>query len=171
MAKLLRITRAIKWIARAFVANRDPNPNLAEVYDVISPTVDVFGNERLREAQIETFLGGLGNIEIVHQAGIGSTVDTALTRHYLSIEVFHDDAVDRLIRQGRIVPTAAGFPFGGYVNQELLAAGITMAVRNVVVAPRQLIAAQANAMGAGAQMVMTVVWVEMPEGEYLTGVT
>ncbi len=171
MAKLLRITRAIKWIAQAFVANRDPNPNMAEVYDVVSPTVDVFGNERLREAQIETFLGALGGIEIVHQVGIGSALDTSTTRHYLSIEVFHDDPVDRLIRQGRIVPTAGGFPFGGYTDQALLAAGITMAARNVVVAPRQLIAAQANAMAAAARMVMTVVWVEMPEGEYLTGVT
>jgi len=171
MAKLLRITRAIKWMAQAFVANRDPNPTMDELYDVISPTVDVFGNDRLREAQIETFLGALGGLEIVHQAGIGSAVNTNTTRHYLSIEVFHDDPVARLIRQGRIVPTPGGFPFGGYVNQELLAAGITMAVRNVVVAPRQLIAAQANAMAAGARMVMTVVWVEMPEGEYLTGVT
>ncbi len=173
MAKLLRIERAVAWIARAFVANRDPNPTMAEVYDVISPTVDVFGSDRLGQVFIETILGGLGALEIVQlQAAVGTPVQTALTRHYLSVEVTHDDPIDRQLRIGRIIPTAAGFPFGGATaSAAALAAGFAIAARNLVLGPSHLMAARANGMGAGAQMTMTVVWMQYPPGEYLTGVS
>ncbi len=172
MAKLLRITRAISWIARAFVANRDENPNLAEVYDVISPTVDVFGSERLGGAHIETILGPLGGLEIVHlPSAIGTVLQDDLTKHYLSVEVFHDDPLDRVLRHGRVIPTAAGFPFGGFTASTLVGPGITINARNTVLGPNHLMAAQASAMAAGSRMVMTVVWMQYPPGEYLTGVS
>ncbi len=172
MAKLLRITRAITWVARAFVANRDPNPNMAEVSDVIHPTVDVFGSDRLRETFIATTFGPLGGIEVVQLQGVvGDPVDTSLTRHYLSVDVFHDDPVTRLLRIGRIIPTAAGFPFGAAEANTALPAGFTTNVRNLVLGPGHLMACQANAMGAGARMVMTMIWMQYPPGEYLHGVS
>ncbi len=170
MAKLLRITRAISWIAEALVANRDPNPTMAEVSDVIHPTVDVFGSDRLGAAFIETIVSPLGAIELVHTEVDGLPMDAAQTRHYLSVECFHDDAVNHLLRMGRIVPTAAGFPFGGFIRNLSLASGQTTASRNNILGPRQLMAVQAEAMGAAARMVMTIVWIQYPPGEYTTGV-
>ncbi len=172
MTKLLRIERAVTWISRAFTANRDPNPTLEGIVDLVIPTVDVFGSDRLGQVFLETIFGTLGSIEIVQLQGVlGSLVDTSLTRHYLSCEVFHDDPVTRLIRIGRIIPTASGFPFGGATANVALAAGFTTNARNLVLGPGQLIAAQSNAMGAGSRMVMTIVWMQYPPGEYLTGVS
>ncbi len=172
MAKLLRIARSISWIARALTANRDPNPTLEGFSNALVPTVDIFGTERLGELKIETILGPLGGIEIVHQSGgIGSIVDDATTRHYLSAEVFHDDPVARLIRFGRIVPTSIGFPFAGFTDNVVKSAGFTIATRNVMFGPRQLMAATTNAMAAGSRMIMTVAWIEVPPGEYDVGIT
>ncbi len=172
MTKLLRIERAVSWIARAFTANRDPNPTMEGIVDLVVPSVDVFGSDRLGEVLIETILGPLGGIEIVHLPGvIGSQQNAELTRNYLSVEVFHDDPAARILRMGRIVPTVGGFPFGGFTASDFVAAGITVASRNIVLGPRQLMAAQANAMAAGSRMVMTVVWMQYPPGEYVTGVT
>ncbi len=170
MAKLLRITRAISWIAQALVANRDPNPTMAELTDVINPTVDVFGSDRLGEAFIETLVSPLGAIELVHSEVPGFPLDASLTKHYLSVECFHDDGVNHLLRMGRIVPTATGFPFGGFIRNLSLAAGQTTASRNNILGPEQLMAVQAEAMGVAARLVMTIVWLQYPPGEYTTGV-
>lgn len=163
---LLRIERAVTWIARALTANRDGNPIPSGFIDFILPNIDIFGTQRMEDVQVETVVGALGSIEEFH-----SVVPADSIRHYLSVSYTHDDPIDRFLLPGRIIPTANGFPFATFRDQVALAANLNLAVRNVVVGPLHRMAIRANAMGAGARMSMTVAWFEMPIGEYTTGVS
>lgn len=165
MARLLRIERAIRWIARALTANRDALPFPAGVTDTLNPVIDVFGSQRMSEVQVETVLGPVGGLEVFHP---GPAED--FVRQYLSMEFSSDDATARRVRPGRIIPTSAGFPFAGMEDEVLATAGEFFAVRNFTVGPNQRAAARANAMGGAARMTITVVWIEVPLGEYLRSI-
>ncbi len=169
MARLLRIERAIRWMAKTLVANRDPLPFPKGMTDQLNPIIDAFGSQRMGEVQVETIQGGLGAVEVTH----GPVPDDRV-RFYLSMEFDSDDAgvgAPRRVRPGRVFPTAAGFPFAGMQDEVLATAGEFFAVRNFTVSPRGFAACTANAMGAGARMTITVVWIETPLGEYVRSVS
>jgi len=162
---LLRIERAITWMARALTANRDGNPVPSGFIDFILPNIDIFGSQRMEEVQVETVMGALESLEESH-----TVVPSGSIRHYLSLSYVHDDPVNRFLLPGRIIPTATGFPFITFRDQLEMPPNINFAVRNVIIGPGHRIAVRSNAMGAGARMSLTVAWFEMPIGEYTTGV-
>ncbi len=165
MARLLRIERAIRWMATTLTANRDALPFPEGITNQINPTIDIFGSQRVAEQQIETVQGTLGLIEITH----GPTPEGSV-RYYLSMEFEHDDPIDRRLRPGRIIPTGAGFPFAAFGDSELTTVFQQLAVRNFTVGPGAFAAVRASAIAAAARMVMTVVWIEMPLGEYVNSI-
>jgi len=163
---LLRIERAISWMARALTANRDGNPVPAGIIDFILPNIDIFGTQRMEEVQLATVVGSVGSIEEFH-----TRVPDGRVRHYLSMSYVHDDPINRFLLPGRIIPTATGFPFATFRDQLEMPANINFAVRNVMLGPGQQIAVRANAMAVGSRMSLTVAWFEMPVGEYTTSVS
>jgi len=168
MARLLRIERAIRWMAKVLTANRDALPFPAGMTDQLNPTIDVFGSQRMGEVEFATVQGDLGGIEVFH-----TQVPDDRIRFYLSMEFDSDDAgigSPRRVRAGRIFRTAAGFPFAGMQDEVLATAGEFFAVRNFTVPPRGFAACRADGMGAAARMTITVVWIETPLGEYLRSI-
>lgn len=165
MARLLRIERAIRWMAKVLTANRDALPIPQGMTDQINPTIDVFGSQRMGEVQVATVLGGSGQIEVFH-----TRVPDDSIRQYLSMEFSSDDPTARRVRPGRIFVTDLGFPFAGMQDEVLATAGERFAVRNFTVPPRGRAGCQANAMAPGTQMTITVVWIETPLGEYLRSI-
>jgi len=169
MARLLRIERAITWMARTLTANRDQNPTPEGIINQILPNIDVFGSQRMGEAQLVTVAGALGGIEVAH-----TQVPQDRIRFYLSMEYSSDDAgigSPRRIRAGRVIPTDAGFPFASFADEVLATAGEFFAVRNFTVGPGAFAVVQSsNGMGAAARMTITLVWIETPLGEYLQSV-
>jgi len=163
---LLRIERAVSWIAKALVANRDGNPIPAGFIDFILPNIDIFGTQRMAEVQTATVTGTLGSLEEFHTVVPSDTV-----RHYLSMSYTHDDPINRFLLPGRIIPTAAGFPFAGFRDQDEMIANRNNAVRNVVLGPGHRIAVRANGMGGAARMSLVVAWFDMQTGEYTKGVS
>ncbi len=166
MARLLRIERAIRWMAKVLTANRDALPFPEGITNQINPIIDVFGSQRMGEVEVETILGGSAVIEVSH-----SQVPDDSVRFYLSMEFSSDDPTARRVRPGRIFPTDAGFPFAGMQDEVLATAGEFFAVRNFTVPPRGSAAVTANAMAAGAQLTVTFVWIETPLGEYLRSIS
>lgn len=160
MAKLLRIERAISWIARSLTANRDANPVPQGVIDQILPVVGIFGTQRLAEVNVATVQGGLGAIEVFHPGPDESNV-----RLYLSAQWSHDDAANRALIPGRIIPTSTGFPFAGFESEQIIGPLNFQAAREIWIGPLHRLAVQSDAMGAAARMILTVVWMEMPVGE------
>jgi len=168
MARLLRIERAIRWMAKTLTANRDALPFPVGMTDTLNPVIDVFGSQRMGEVQVATVQGDLGGLEVFH-----TRVPEDRIRFYLSMEFDSDDAgigAPRRVRAGRIFATAAGFPFAGMQDEVLATAGEFFAVRNFTVAPGAFAACRANAMGGAARMTITVVWIETPLGEYLRSI-
>ncbi len=163
---LLRIERAISWMARALTANRDGNPVPAGIIDFILPNIDIFGTQRMEEVQFATVVGSNGSVEEFHTAVPSDTV-----RHYLSMSYVHDDPISRFLLPGRIIPTATGFPFATFRDQLEMPPNLNFAVRNVMLGPGQRIAIRSNAMAAGSKMSLTVAWFDMPSGEYTTGIS
>lgn len=168
MARLLRIERAIRWMAKVLTANRDALPFPKGITDQINPVIDVFGSQRMGEVQVETVLGVLGAVEVFHDAVPDDTV-----RFYLSMEFSSDDAgigAPRRVRPGRIFATDGGFPFAAMEDEVLATAGQFFAVRNFSIGPRGRAACRADGMGVAARMTITVVWIETPLGEYVRSV-
>jgi len=165
MAKLLRIERAVQWIARTLVANRDANPNPEGVIDQILPTIDTFGSSRADQMQFAQVNGALGLAEVFH-----GPVPVETVRQYLSMEYQHDDIVNQTIRPGRILATATGFPFAAIRDAESVAANVRRVIRNMTVGPGDRAAARTNALGAGARLSLVVVWIDSPLGEYLRSI-
>ncbi len=165
MARLLRIQRAIRWMAKTLTANRDALPFPSGITDQINPVIDVFGSQRIEELQFETVLGTLAAIEVTH----GPVPDDQV-RHYLSMEYASSDAAGVDLRAGRVVPTSTGFPFAALADQVTAPANQTFAVRNFTVPPRGFAAVQATAMAAGARMTITLLWIDAPLGEYLRSI-
>ncbi len=168
MARLLRIERAIRWMAKVLTANRDALPFPQGITDQLNPVIDVFGSQRMSEAQLASVSALAPALEVFHTA---VPVDTV--RQYLSMEFSTDDAglgSPRRIRPGRIIPTAAGFPFAGMEDEVLAPANEFFAVRNFTVGPGGRAGARINAISGGASQTITVVWIEVPLGEYLRSI-
>ncbi len=168
MAKLLRIERAITWIARTLIANRDSNPTPEGVIDQILPNVDIFGSQRIEQLRFATVTGAPAGIEATH-----GPVEAGSVRQYLSMEYSTDDSgvgSPRRLRPGRVVPVASGFPFAGLADEKLAPAGEFFAVRNFTVGPGGFAAVTADAMSGGAVITLSLLWVETPVGEYLRSV-
>ncbi len=165
MARLLRIERAIRWMAKALTANRDALPIPEGMTDQVNPVIDVFGSQRMGEVQVATVSGGSAQVEVFH-----TVVPDDRIRFYLSMDFTSDDPANVRVRPGRIFSTDSGFPFAGMDNEVTATAGEFFAVRNFTVPPRGRAACQASAMAIGAQMIITVVWIETPLGEYLRSI-
>ncbi len=165
MARLLRIERAIRWMAKVLTANRDALPFPAGITDQVNPIIDIFGSQRMGELQFETILGGSAVIEVTH----GPVADDEI-RHYLSMEYSSDDPTAARIRPGRIIPTDAGFPFAAIRDDVLGTAGEFFTVRNFTVGPGGFAAVQAAALAGGTQLTVTVAWIDTPLGEYLRSI-
>ncbi len=165
MARLLRIERAVRWMAKVLTANRDALPFPQGITDQINPVIDVFGSQRISELQVATVLGGSAQIEVFHTA-----VPEDRVRQYLSMEFSHDDPTARRVRAGRIFATDTGFPFAGMQDEVLATAGEFFAVRNFTVGPGSRAAARADAIAVGTQLTLTVSWIEAPLGEYLRSI-
>ncbi len=165
MARLLRIERAIRWMAKVLTANRDALPFPDGITDQINPVIDVFGSQRMGELQFATVAGGAGNIEITH-----GPVPEESIRFYLSMEYSSDDPTARRLKPGRVIPTDTGFPFAAIRDDVLGTAGEFFTVRNFAVGPGAFAAAQVPAIALGAQLTITVVWIETPLGEYLRSI-
>ncbi len=165
MARLLRIQRAIRWMATSLTANRDALPFPTGVTDQINPVISIFGSQRLAEVTIATVSGALAGLEVFH-----TQVPAGRVRLYLSMHYTHDDPIVRALLPGRIIPTDTGFPFAGFRDQLDVPTNENFAVRDVMLGPLHRIACRANGMAAGARMAITVAWVEMPLGEYTEGI-
>ncbi len=165
MARLLRIQRALTWLAKAFTADRDPLPIPTGYGDAIIPTVDIFGSSRAEQIRVFESGAGLGALEWSHSPSPPDRV-----RHYLSIEYWTDDGVGRRMRPGRILTASGAFPFSGFRDEITMSGNFKRSSRNITIGPNQRIAVQANLMGGGAQIFANVVWVEMPIGEYVRGI-
>ncbi len=165
MARLLRIQRAIRWMAKTLTANRDALPFPAGITDQINPTISIFGSQRIAEVQFEIVLGGLSNIEVTH-----GPVEAETVRQYLSMQYESDDAAGVNMVAGRVVPIATGFPFAAMSDEVTAPANRIFAVRNFTVGPGAFAAVQADAMAVGAQMTLTVLWIDTPLGEYLRSI-
>jgi len=165
MARLLRIERAIRWMARTLTANRDALPFPRGITDQINPVIEIFGSQRMGEVQFATVAGALAGIEVFHTA-----VEPDEVRLYLSMHYTHDDPVARFLLPGRIIPTATGFPFAGFRDQLSVPPNNNFAVRDIMLGPGHRIAVRANAMGPGARMTIVMAFIEMPLGEYVTSV-
>ncbi len=165
MARLLRIQRAIRWMAKTLTANRDALPFPAGITDQINPVIDVFGSQRIGEVQFEIVLGGVGNLEVTH-----GPIEAETVRQYLSMQYESDDAAGVNLVAGRVVPTGAGFPFAAMADEVTAPGNRIFAVRNFTVPPLGFAAVQADAMAAGAQMTLTLLWIDTPLGEYLRSI-
>ncbi len=168
MVRLLRIERAITWIAKSLTANRDANPTPEGVVDVILPNVDIFGTQRIPELQFAQIAGIPGGLEVSH-----TRVPDGFYRHYQTIEYFHDDPVvgGRGLRGGVIVATPAGlFPFVALKADSGVVANEHQVLRNFTVGPASRAAARIDVIAPGARLDITLLWIEIPVGEYLTGI-
>ncbi len=165
MARLLRISRAIRWMALTLTANRDFLPFPSGITDTINPVIDIFGSQRAGEMQFATVIDTVGSIEVFH-----TLVDQGAVRQYLSMEWSHNDGAAHSLRPGRIIQTDTGFPFAGFETEKNFGPLDFQAARDITVGPNQRLAVQADAMGAAARMTLTVLWIETPLGEYLRSV-
>lgn len=180
---LLRIEEAIEWLARVFRANREPYPVPRGYWDSISPTVDVFGTEKMGDFGTDPslgyaeILGALGGVEVTHSAPLAVGRNAPRCRLYLAMEYWHDDVVAHDLRAGRVVPTGVGFPFVALANgvsvpgDQLGTGADHLAVRNFTVGPNMRAAVRADAMGAGARLTMRVMWVEFILGQYVRSIS
>ncbi len=165
MARLLRIQRAIRWMATTLTANRDALPFPTGITDQINPVIDVFGSQRADEMQLATVIDTLGSIEVFHTIVPADTV-----RQYQSMEWSHNDGAAHSLRPGRIIRSAAGFLFGGFETEQNFGPLDFHAARNITVGAGDRLAVRADAMGAAARMTLTVVFIDAPLGEYLRSI-
>ncbi len=165
MARLLRIERAIRWMAKVLTANRDALPFPTGITDQVNPTIDVFGSQRMGEVVFRQTNGALGGIEVFDAEVPDDTV-----RQYLSMDYFHDDVVNHEVTAGRIIRTPTATPFAAVRDSVSIPADVFLAVRNVTVGPRSFIAARSVAMGVGARLAIRCVFIDAPLGEYMRSI-
>lgn len=161
MSRELRIERAFDHLATELRANRDQFPIPEAYLSLLLPVLDAFGTSRAGEIAYAEILGGLGNVEVTH-----GPVPDGFVRKYLSVEYWHQDAVNRFLRAGRVVPVSSGFPFVAVRDAVGVPANQELAVRNLYVPAGGFAAVRADAMGAGAQTIVRVVYVDVRTGEY-----
>ncbi len=165
MARLLRIQRAIRWMAKTLTANRDALPFPTGLTDQINPVIDIFGSQRAGEMQFATVIGVGGALEVFH-----TLVEQDTVRQYVSMEWSHNDGALRSLRPGRIIVTATGFPFAGFETEKSFGALDFQGARDITVGPDQRLAVRADVMVAPARMTLTVLWIETPLGEYVRSI-
>lgn len=161
MSRELRIERHLRHLATSLEANRDQFPVPEAYLSLVVPTVDSFGTSRAPELVVEDEAGGVGNIEVQHGPVPAETV-----RFYLSAMVEHDDGAMHFLQLGRIIPTGATFPFVGIADARNVPATQSVAESRFYVPPGGFAAARVEAIGAGAQMTLRVLFVDLPVGEY-----
>ncbi len=165
MARLLRIQRAIRWMAKTLTANRDALPFPSGITDTINPVIDIFGSQRAGEMQFATVIDTVGSIEVFH-----TLVEPDTVRQYVSMEWSHNDAATLTLRPGRIIQTDTGFPFIAFETEKDFGPLVFQAARNITVGPNQRLAVRAEAMGVAASMTLSVLWIETPLGEYVRSI-
>lgn len=153
-------------------------PRIDSILSTLLPVVQSFGTEKMGETGYAEVLGGLGALEVTHNAPLAEGVNTPRCRIYLSMEYWHDDAVNHELRAVRIVPEASGlFPAVALTNSINTAGdpggtGVNrLAVRNVTIGPNMRIGARADAMGAGARITLRVHFIEFILGQYVTSIS
>lgn len=163
--------RTFDWIATAFRTFRE-RPLPSAYTPTVQPTFDLFASSRLGSFQVENIEGALGGIEVS-----GPRVATDKYRLYMSVDVFHDDAVnDHKFLFARVVPDALlGFPvvvFATTQSPNAFYPGITInehaAVQNVLVPPDGRIDALVSvpaSMPAGSRITMRNMFIEFEIGE------
>jgi len=156
----IRILRAFTWIPKALQQFSVRNPTPTGYWELLSPTFDAFGTSRLEEVQADPLLGGVGNLELAHTVVPGDS-----WRYYLSVEYHHDDVVNRLLAPARIIAGGAVFRIARFRDEVSVPADEILAVRSISVGPGDRLAIETRAIGAGAQLLMTPVWIDLPLGE------
>lgn len=156
-----RIERAIDWISRSLIANRDPNPIPTGFFTEISPVVELFGSLRIEEFEVERVVGGLGSNEVT-----GPRVPTDSYRFYLSMGYSHDNVAQLLMHTARIVPDATlGFPILPLSGDVIVQPNTIMAIRNVVIPPDGRIAVETQGIGGASRITINNLFIELPIGE------
>lgn len=160
--------RSFPWVQKALtpvIPILGPDTFLS----TLIPVVDIFGTQRIDEQKFEQILGGVGSVEVFHDA-----VPSDRIRLYSATELTHDDvAVLHWIRIGQIVsPGPGAFSFVGVSSAALRPAATSpeagegaIATRAIWVGPGNRLAGRAEAMGVGAQLALRVVWTELVLGE------
>ena len=153
--------RPLDWIATTLRSFRE-RPLPGTYSTEARPTFDLFGTSMLEQYGVESIAGGVGNLEV-----FGAKISGTSWRQYLSVAVVHDDgAASHEIRFTRIVQDdTLGFPAIAFAVSDPLATGEFFTARNVSVPPEGRISARLDAIGAGAQMTLTTLFVEMDVGE------
>ncbi|MEE8538827.1 MAG: hypothetical protein V3S54_03350 [Woeseiaceae bacterium] len=156
--------RSLEWIATALRTFRE-KPLPSTYFTDVQPVFDLFGSARSSEMQFATFGSLLGGIELAH-----ARVAAGRVRQYLSMEYSHDDLVNHVLRPGRVIDTATGFPFAAMRDGISVSDVEPLSIRNFTIGPGSRAAVQADAMGAGARLTLSLVWIEVPLGEYLQSI-
>ncbi len=162
--KRVPFLRPIEWMAIALRSFRE-RPLPASYSTEVTPTFDVFGNERIANVEFEEVLGVVGDIEVV-----SSLVAPTDYRYYLSFSFQHDDAVagTRRLQAIRVVSDGGVFPAIAIANEERDGAapdGVFFAVRNITIPPEGRIGARVEAIAAGARITLRSLFIDFPIGE------
>jgi len=157
--------RPFEWVATALTSFRE-RPLPSAYTPTVQPTFDLFSTSRLGQFEVEDVLGDLGSIEV-----FGPRIALDKYRLYMSVDVFHDDAVnDHKFLFSRVVPDPTiGFPF---VVFETSLKGVTVnehvAVQNVLVPPDgriDVVVSIPASMPAGSRITMRNLFIEFEIGE------
>ncbi len=162
--------RPFEWVATALTSFRE-KPLPSAYTPTATPTFDLFGSSRLVDFEVENIQGALGSIEVV-----GPRVAVDKYRVYLSVDVFHDDAVDHKLLFSRVVPDPTlGFPIVVFATSlKGVTANEHVAVENILIPPDGRIECLASipaTMGGAARLVLQNMFIEMDLGEPAGGVT
>ncbi len=167
----VQILRAFEWVATALRTFRErPLPGSYSTEAI--PTFDLFGSSKLEDFQVEEILGDLASIEV-----LGPRVATDKYRIYLSVDVFHDDAVAHKMLFSRVVPDPVlGFPIVVFATAAGVVANEHVAVQNILIPPDgriETLASLPASMGAASRITMRNMFIEMaigePSGELIGG--
>lgn len=168
---VLPFKRSFPWMARAFDPAY-PSVGPKGLVDVIVPTLDVFGTERLADVQHEdityTSVGGVQEVA-------SSKVPADRCRYIITAEWWHDNAGSNVATRPGIVvsakPPSPAFPFTALQDTstkpgDTAAIGTNhWAIRRVWIPPNGFFAIQTNIPGAGPHIFLRFIYVEVPIGE------
>lgn len=159
--------RSFPWLQRTLtpvIPIAGPN----EILSTLLPVVDIFGTQQIENQEFAEVLGGVGNLEVFHDA-----VPPQRIRLYSAIEMTHDALLPSWVRIGQIVSPGPGVAsFVGFQPAALRPAASSpqqgegaIALRSLWVGPGNRAAGRINAIAAGEQLTLRLVWVEMVLGE------
>lgn len=116
----------------------------------------------MADVEQESISSLAGQLELTHEK-----VSSNRWRLYLSIEYWHNDTVNREIAPARVVETSGTFPIARFRDEISVAGDFRLAARQISIGPGNRIAVETRAIGAGARLFASVVWIELPLGEYV----